>query len=106
MYGGGNELFACSWFARDEDRRIAWRDFGDAPENTFQSGRCSNDVFKHRGFVDFFAESDVFAMKSVFGLLAILNVGAGSIPSHDLTFVVAQWVITGQEPAVSAITFA
>src|SRR5258708_39231837 len=103
MYGGGNELFACSWFARDEDRRIAWRDFGDARENTFQSGRCSNDVFKHRGFVDFFAGSDLFAVKSVFGLLAILNVGAGRIPSHDLTFGAAQCRITAQHPPGSTL---
>src|ERR1700740_1152830 len=106
MYGPRNKLCARSRFARDKNRRITRRDFGNAREYAFQSRRCPNDLFKHRGFVDFFAESNVFAMKSVFGLLAILNVGAGSIPSHDLTFVVAQWVITGQEPAISAITFA
>src|ERR1700747_2945022 len=106
MYGTCNQLFSCSRFASYEDRRIAWRDFGDARENIFQSGRCSNDLFKHRGFVDFFTQSNVFAMKSVFGLLAILNVGTRRIPTRNLSLVVAQWVITGQEPAVTSVPFA
>src|ERR1700747_1640231 len=106
MYGTCNQLFSCSRFASYEDRRIAWRDFGDARENTFQSGRCSNDLFKRRGFVNFFTQSGVFAPEPVFRLLAVFDIRKGNIPTLNLPLFVAQWVVTGQKPAISAITFA
>src|SRR5260370_29244197 len=106
MYGACNKLFACSRFTRDEDRRITRCDFGDTRENTFQSGRCSNDLFKHRGFVDFFTQSDVFLTKPVFGLLAIFDVGSGHIPTRNLSLFVVQWVVTGKKPAITSITLA
>src|SRR6266478_4644664 len=105
MYGACNELFACSCFARDEDRRITRCDFGDARKNTFQSGRCSNDLFKHRGFVDFFPESDVFAPKPVFSLLSIFDVRRGSIPTDDLPLIVAHRVVASQKPTITSISF-
>src|SRR6266403_1177522 len=106
MYGARNSLFACSCFTRDGDRRITRCDFGDARENTFQSGRCSHDFFKHRGFVDFFTQSDVFAPKAVFRPLAVFDVRQGDIPTRNLSLFVAQWVKTNQEPAISSIALA
>src|SRR5258708_921971 len=106
MYRACNQLFACACFTRDEDGRITRCDFGDARENTFQSGRCSNDLFKHRGFVDFFAQSDVFVTKLVFRLLAVFDICRGNIPTRNLSLFVAQWVKANQEPAISSITFA
>src|SRR6266566_3849288 len=106
MYRACNQLFACSRFTRDEDRRITRCDFGDARENTFQSGRCSNDLFKHRGFVDFFTQSDVFLTKAVFRLLAVFDVGSGHIPTRYLSLFVVQWVVTEKKPAITSITFA
>src|SRR6267154_2350019 len=106
MYGARNKFFACSCFARDEDRRISRCDFGDAREDTFQSGRCSNDLFKHRGFVDFFTQSDVFLTKPVFCLLAVFDVGSGHIPTRYLSLFVVQWVVTEKKPAITSITFA
>src|SRR6266850_771168 len=99
MYGACNKLFACSRFARDKDRRITRCDFGDARENTFQSGRCSNDLFKHRGFVDFFTQSDVFMLQSLLSSLAVFNIGARSIPTRNLSLVVAYRVDTSEKPA-------
>src|SRR5258706_5885682 len=106
MYRACNQLFACACFTRDEDGRITRCDFGDARENTFQSGRCSNDLFKHRGFVDFFAQSDVFVTKLGFRLLAVFDICRGNIPTRNLSLFVAQWVKANQEPAISSITFA
>src|ERR1700721_2060200 len=77
----GNKLLGCSRFASYEDRRITRCNFGDARENTFQSGRCSDDLFKHRSFVDFFTQSDVFAPKPVFRPLAVVDVRQGDIPT-------------------------
>jgi len=38
-----------------KDRRIAWRDFGNAREHSLQSWRGSNNLLKDEGFVDLFA---------------------------------------------------
>src|SRR5208282_6780725 len=99
-------LFACSRFARDKDRGITRCNFGNAREYAFQSRRCSNDLFKHRGFVDFFTQSDVFAAKPLFRPLAILDVRRGNIPAHNLSVFVVQWVVTSQEPAKTSVALA
>src|ERR1700690_4238756 len=106
MDGACNQLFACSCFTGDEHRRITRCDFGDARENTLQSGGCSNDLFKHRGFVDFFAQCDIFAPKPVFRPLAVVDVRPRNIPTCNLSQFVAQWVKTSQEPAITSIAFA
>src|SRR5882757_11102576 len=99
MYRACNQLFACACFTRDEDRRITRRDFGDARENTFQSGRCSNDVFKHRGLADLLTERDVFLAKPVFRLLAVFNVSTCAVPSCYVTPFIFKRTQTEQKPA-------
>src|SRR4029077_14294934 len=99
MYGACNKLFACSRFTGDQDRRIARRDFGDARENTLQSGRRSNDLFKHRGFVDFFTQSDVFLLESLFNPFAVVDVNTRDIPTADLSPLVIERVETREKPS-------
>ena len=53
-----------------------------------QSRGGSDDFLKHGGFVDFFTESRVFLLKSVFTLLAIFNVGSCAIPTCYLSTLV------------------
>src|SRR5579862_1118441 len=106
MYGARNQLFASSCFTRDENSRITRSDFGDAREYALQSRRCSNDLFEHRGLVDFFSQSDVFSAKGVLSLLAILYIRRGKVPTCNLSLFVAQWVETSQEPAITFIMFA
>src|SRR5277367_3906854 len=106
MYSACNQLFACSRFACDEDRRITSGDFGDAREYGFQSRRGPNNLFKHRGLIDFFAQSDVFAPKPVFSLLSILDVRRGNIPTHNLSLFVTQWVKASQKPAITSVALA
>src|SRR6266481_10070797 len=106
MYGACHQFFSRSGFTGDEDGRITRCDFGDARENIFQSGRCSNELFKHRGFVDFFTQSDVFLTKAVFRLLAVFDVGSGQIPTRYLSLFVVQWVVTEKKPAITSVTFA
>src|SRR6266481_8113143 len=106
MYGACHQFFSRSGFTGDEDGRITRCDFGDARENIFQSGRCSNELFKHRGFVDFFTQSDVFLTKPVFRLLAVFDVGSGHIPTRNLSLFVVQWVVTEKKPAITSVTFA
>src|SRR6267154_3989245 len=105
MYGARNKLFACSCFTRDEDRRITRCHFGDARENTFQSGRCANDLLKHPGFIHFFARNDVVVLESLFGPPGICD--EYSDGSHELppnlgtvhTYLFFSWIV---EPVLSA----
>ena len=67
---------------------------------------CSDNLFKHRGFVDFFTHSHVLALKPIFSLLAILDVGTGNIPSRDLPFVVAHRIVPNEKPTITYVSFA
>src|SRR5260370_1863050 len=90
---------ACSRFTRDEDRRITRCDFGDARENIFQSGRGSNDVFKHRGLADLLTKRDVFLAKPVFRLLAVFNVSTCAVPSCYVTPFIFKRTYTAHKPS-------
>src|SRR5579864_6270003 len=101
-----NQLLACSRFARDENRRIARRNFGDAREYTLQSGGGSNNLFKHRGLVDFFTESGVLQLELLLGSFAFINIRGRNIPAHDLSLVVAHRIVASQKPAIASIMLA
>jgi len=79
MYGRVQLALCLFPVHRDEDRRISRCDFGDARENTFQSGRCSNDLFEHEALSISSRKSDVFAPKPFFSLLSIFDVRRGNI---------------------------
>src|ERR1700693_600619 len=86
--GACNKLLACSSFTGYEDCRITWRYFGDARRHSSQNWRCSDNLFKHRSFVDFFPKSHVLALKPVFSLLAIVDIRRGHIPTRNVSLVV------------------
>src|SRR5579864_8323840 len=88
-----NQLLACSRFTRDENRGIAWRDFGDARQHSLQSRRGSDNLFKHRGLVDFLTESSVLQLEFLLGSFAFINIRRRRIPARNLSLVVAQWTI-------------
>src|SRR4029077_2579275 len=106
MDRAGDKLFPCSRLTRNKNRRIGWRNLGDAREHSLQSGRGSNDLLKHRCLVDFFAESDVFLLQFLFSSLAVFDIGTRDIPTPDLSLVIADRVQTSQKPAVSSIALA
>src|ERR1700749_2957935 len=41
--------------------------------------------------------------QSIFGLFAIINIGAGAVPSHDLAGLVAEGLGANKEPMINAI---
>jgi hypothetical protein len=106
MYCARNKLFPGARISRDEDRRIAPRDFRDAREHALQSGGGSDDLLKHRRFVDFFPQGHVFQTEPVFRLLTIFDIRSGDVPTRDLPFFAVQWVVPGQELAIASITLA
>src|SRR6266852_4878104 len=96
----GDEFLARSGFTRNENRGIAWCNFGDAREHSLQSGGGPDNLFKHRGLVDFFTESGVLQLEFLLGSLAFINIRRRSIPARNLSLVVAQWTITTQKPSI------
>src|SRR5690349_11734705 len=97
-----NKLLACSRLTRYENCGITWRDLGNTREHRLQCGRSPNDLLKHRCFVDFFAESDVFLLQPLFISLAVVDISASGIPTQDFSLLVAYGVVTNQKPAVAS----
>ena len=54
----------------------------DAREHRRQRWRGANNLLEHRGFVDFFAQGDVFLLEPLLGALAIVDIGTGDIPAR------------------------
>src|ERR1700693_1727552 len=101
-----NQFLACSRFTRDENRGIGWCNFGDAREHSLQSGGGSDNLFKHRGLVDFLTESGVLQLEFLLGSFAFINIRRRSIPARNLSLVVAQRVITSQKPSITSVALA
>src|SRR5271157_1157508 len=101
-----NKFFARSGLAGDEHGRGSRGDFGNPRKYHSQSRRRANNLLEHRCLADFFAERDILVSQALFGLLALFNVGASSIPAGNLSLVVAQWVITNQKPSIISVVLA
>src|SRR5271154_6812772 len=101
-----NKLLACSRFTGDENGRVTPRNFGDAREYSLQSWGSSDNLFEHRGLVDFFTQSDIFTPQSLLSSSAVFNIGTSGIPSRNLSLVVAHRVVKRQKPAITSIAFA
>src|ERR1700720_4209406 len=106
MDSASDKLLAGSGLTGNENRRIGWRNLGDAREHRLQRGRGSNDLLEHRGPVDFFAQGDVFLLQFLFRSLAVFDIGTCDVPPHEMSLVVANRVRTSQKPAVGSIALA
>ena len=101
-----DEFLPCAGLAGDEHRRVAASDLARAREHSHQRRRGTNDLFEHRGFVDFLSQGDVFLLEPLLGSLAIVDIGTSDIPADNLSLVIAHWVGTSQKPAVTSIALA
>src|SRR5215470_4401442 len=59
--GASKQFFASSGFTQYEDSRVRRRHFSDLPQRRMYGLRRTDDLFEHRGMVDFFAQRQVFA---------------------------------------------
>src|SRR3979411_1415212 len=89
-----DELFAGAGFAGDQHRRIAAGDLRHLREDGGQRGRAADNLFEHRGLVDFFSKGNVLLLQFVLVSLAILDVGTCDVPPNDLSLVVSERVVT------------
>src|SRR5258705_4917248 len=101
-----HEFFACAGFAGDQDRRIAAGDLRHVRQDRGQCGRAADNLFEHRGLVDFLSKSHVFLFQSLFSSLAVFDISSGNIRTRNLPLFVVQGVVTSQKPAVSSIALA
>src|ERR1700736_1274334 len=103
MNGPRDEFFAGTGFAANQDRRIAGGDLGHPRQNRGERGRGADNLFEHRGLVDFLSKRNVFLLQSLLGSLAILDIGTCQVPPKELSLVVSDWVVTSQEPAIRSV---
>src|SRR5258708_34425183 len=106
MNGPRDELLAGAGSAGDQHRRIAGGNLGHLRQDGGQRGRAADNLFEHRGLVDFLSQCDVFLLQFLFSSLAVFDIGSGNIPTRNLPLFVAQGVVTSQKPAVASITLA
>src|SRR5258707_14926739 len=106
MNGPGEELFAGTGFAANQNRRIAAGDLGHLRQDGGERGRGADNLLEHRGLVDLLSQRDVLLLQSLFSLLAVFDISSGNIPTCNLPLFVAQGVVTGQKPAVASIALA
>src|SRR6266850_638925 len=103
MNGPRDEFFAGARFAADQNRRIAAGDLRHLRQDGGQRGRAADNLFEHRGLVDFLSKRNVLLLQFVLVSLAILDVGTCDVPPNDLSLVVSERVVTKQKPAIRSV---
>src|SRR6266849_10885107 len=103
MNGPRDEFFAGTGFAAYQNSRIAAGDLGHSRQDRGERGGRTDNLFEHRGLVDFLSKRNVFSLQSLLGSLAILDIGICDVPPHELSLVVAKWVGANQEPTIGSV---
>src|SRR5258708_33758160 len=98
-----DEFFAGAGFAGDQNRRIAAGDLRHVRQDGSQRGRAPDNLFEHRGLVDFLSKRNVLLLQFIFVSLAILDVSTCDVPPNDLSLVVSERVVTNQKPAIRSV---
>src|SRR2546430_423662 len=98
-----DQLLAGASLAEDEDGGICWGDLRDLCQHLAERRRGADDLFEHRGAVDIFAQHQILITDTLFGPLAIIDVGARRVPAQRLTVLIPHRVVLDEEPPVLAI---
>src|SRR5258706_12160965 len=106
MNGPRDEFFSGAGFAGYQNRRIAAGDPRHLRQDGGQRGRAADNLFEHRGLVDFLSKRNVFLPQSLFSSLAIFDISSSNIPTCNLPLFVVQGIVTSQKPAVTSIALA
>src|ERR1700722_18409952 len=75
-------------------------DFGNSGKYGLQRPRCADNFLEHRCLVDFFSQGNVFVLKSLLCLFAILDVGISDVPARDPSFSVSKRVELEKKPTI------
>src|SRR5712671_3137419 len=103
MNGPRDELFAGAGLAGDQNRRISAGDLRYLRQDRGQRGRAADNLFEHRGLVDFLSKRNILLLQSLLVSFAILDVGTCDVPPNDLSLVVSDRIVTKQKPAIRSV---
>src|ERR1700733_952519 len=104
MQGPGNQFLTCSGFAEDENGRIRWRNFFYLLQHLAHGFARADNFLKHRGAINFLAQSNVLVLEPLFNDFAILDVGPRGIPLFDAPLVVPHGIKAEMKPAILAVS--
>src|SRR5712671_2272819 len=106
MNSSRDEFLAGAGFAGDQNRRVAAGDLRHLGQDGGQRGRAADNLFEHRGLVDFFAEGYVFLLEPLLISFALFDIRARSVPTENSSLVVSERVATNQKPTIDPVILA
>src|ERR1700722_19806728 len=98
--GACDKFFARPSLTGDQNGGVCRSDFRYTRKHLFQNGRSSDDFLEHRCFIDFFTQSNILILESLFGLLAILEIRRRDIPTCSVPLFISQRVEAEKKPAI------
>src|SRR5439155_833793 len=63
----------------------------------------SHNLLEHRGAIDLFAQCQILVSDSLFGLLAVFDVGPRRIPANDMSLFVTQRPVVDEKPTTPTV---
>src|SRR5438034_1568936 len=103
MNGASDQLLAGSGFSRDQDRRLRRCNLRDLRQHPSQRFGGSDNLLEHRGAIDHFAQCQILVSDSLFGLLAVFDVGPRRIPANDMSLFVTQGPVVDKKPTTPTV---
>src|SRR4029077_6620959 len=71
----GDEFLTRAGLSHDQNGGVGGCDSGNPGKNSLQRLRSADNLFEHRGLVDFFPEGDVFMLQSLLSSLTVFDIG-------------------------------
>src|SRR6266478_3841877 len=98
--GTGDQFLTRTRLTGNQNCRIGRRYLCYISKYCLQRRRGPDDLLEHRCVIDFFAQSNVLVLDSLFSLLAIFDIGRRDIPANDVSFFISHWVMAEKKPAI------
>src|ERR1700757_538277 len=95
-----NQFFAGPRLAGEENGGVRRCDLGHGRKHGPQGRRGTHDLLEHRSLINLLTEYYILTLESLFRLLAIVDIGCGSVPPDDVSLLIAQWHCTRYKPTV------
>src|SRR4029077_1911257 len=103
MNSAGNEFLSSSGFAQYEDSGICWRHLCHLRQHAAKWFGRPNDLFEHRGTVDFFTQHEIFIVRPFLAAFAVVNVRCRCVPANNVALLIEEWVVSDEEPTIPPI---
>src|SRR5215472_4564138 len=100
MESVGNQLFAGSGFAQNEDGGIGGCNLLHLLQHFPHGFARTHNFFKHRRAIDFLTEYEVLVPESFFSPLSVVDVGCRGVPADDLAAFIFQRVVLNELPSI------